>query len=71
LPWRSIQIGLSGEAVNLYVHKWITGLADITTAAHEIRDLVAAGKHEHAQAMLPAEQPYELPGKLRHLVGIT
>jgi hypothetical protein len=71
LPWRSIQIGLSGEAVSQYVNNWITGLADITRTAHEIRDLVAAGEHENAQAGLPAEQPYELSCELRHLIGVT
>jgi hypothetical protein len=71
LPWRSIQIGLSGEAVSQYVHEWITGLTDITMTAHEIRDLITAGKHQTARAMLPIEQPYELPGELRRLTGAT
>jgi hypothetical protein len=39
LPWRSIQIGLSGEAVALYVHDWIVDLADVTAAAHKLHDL--------------------------------
>lgn len=71
LPWRSIQIGLSGEAAAQYAHQWIASLADITTTAHQIRDLVAAGDHHAARTMLPVERPYELPGELRHLVGIT
>jgi len=44
LPWRSIHIGLSGQAATNYVREWITSLADITTTAHEIHDLVAANK---------------------------
>lgn len=71
LPWRSIQVGLSGEAASLYVHEWITSITDVTTTAHTIRDLAAAGEHEAARAVLAAEQPYELPAKLRHLVGAT
>ena len=71
LPWRSLQIGLSGEAATKYVHEWITGLADITTTAHEIRDLIAAGDYHTARTMLPVERTYELPVTLRHLVGIT
>jgi hypothetical protein len=71
LPWRSIQIGLSGEAATKYVHEWITGLADITTTAHEIRGLIAAGDYRTARTMIPVERTYELPVKLRHLVGIT
>jgi len=71
LPWRSIQIGLSGNAASQYVHKWITGLSDITANVHEIRDLIAAGKHHTALIGLPAERPYELPDELRQLVGVT
>lgn len=71
LPWRSVQIGLSGEAASLYVHEWITGLTDITATAHEIRDLMRAGEYETARDRLPAEQPYELPGELRRLIGAT
>jgi hypothetical protein len=71
LPWRSIQIGLSGEAAARYVREWTTSITDITTTAHEIRDLVGAGSYHAAHALLPAERPYELPGRLRHLVGIA
>jgi hypothetical protein len=71
LPWRSIQIGLSGEAATQYVHNWITGLADITTTAYEIRDLIAAGDHQTARTLIPAERPYELPDALRAVVGAT
>jgi Domain of unknown function (DUF4291) len=67
LPWRSIQVGLSGAAASLYVHEWIINLTDVTTTAHAIRDLVAAGEHQAARAALPAEQPYEV----RHLIGAT
>ena len=71
LPWRSIQIGLSGEAVSRYVNDWITDLTDITMAAHEIGYLVAANEHEAAQALLPVEEPYELSGEVRRLIGTT
>jgi len=71
LPWRSIQIGLSGVAATKYVHDWITGLADITTTAHEIGDLIAANDYHTARALLPVERTYELPGALRAAVGAT
>jgi hypothetical protein len=71
LPWRSIQIGLSGQAAARYVREWITSLADITATAHQIRDLTAAGDSNAARALLPVERPYDLPGRLRHPVGIT
>jgi hypothetical protein len=69
LPWRTIQIGLSGEAATRYVREWVTSIADITTTAHEIRDLVGAGNYKAAQDKLPAERPYPLPGSLRAAIG--
>jgi hypothetical protein len=71
LPWRSIQIGLSGEAVDRYLDQWITSITDITAAAHQIHELVVAGQRQGARAMLPAEQPYPLPGNLRAATGAT
>jgi hypothetical protein len=71
LPWRSIQIGLSGEAATRYVREWVTSITDITATAHQIRDMVTAGDCHTARALLPLERPYDLPGRLRHLVGIT
>lgn len=69
LPWRSIQIGLSGEAASQYVREWITSLADVTPTAHQIRDLVAASNYQAAQALLPAERPYPLPASLKAAIG--
>jgi hypothetical protein len=69
LPWRSIQIGLSGEAAAMYVHHWITSLSDITPTAHQIRDHIASGDRHTAQTLLPAEQPYPLPHNLKPVIG--
>jgi hypothetical protein len=71
LPWRSIQIGLSGEAARNYAREWITGIADITPTAHHIRSLITAGDRASAVAALPAEQPYDLPDDIKHRIGIT
>lgn len=71
LSHRAIQIGLSGEAVNHYLDHWITSITDITMTAHEARDLITASEHQTARAMLPVEQPYELPGDLQRLIGAT
>ena len=59
LPQRTIQIGLSAEAVRRYVDEWIVGLADITAECREIHDLVRAGSLDLAAERLPAETPYE------------
>lgn len=61
LPYRSLQVGLSGPAVNRYVDEWIVGIDDVTGLAHRVRDLLRAGDRSTAQSLLPAEAPYPLP----------
>lgn len=58
LPHRAIQVGLSGEAVRLYVAEWITRISDETHSAHAIHQFVLNGQLGHAEASLPAEKPY-------------
>ena len=60
LSYRAIQIGLSGEAVPLFVNQWIRGITDTTDLAHTIHRLVNDNKLDQAQALLPVERPYEL-----------
>ena len=61
LPYRSLQVGLSGEAVDRYVDEWTVSIADATPTAHAIRDLLRAGDVPAATALLPTERPYPLP----------
>jgi uncharacterized protein DUF4291 len=61
LPHRTIQIGLSGEAVHRYVDEWIVGIDDITATCIGIHDLVEAGDLVAAAGRLPAERPYRDP----------
>jgi len=56
---RSIQIGLSNKAVDLYVNEWIQRITDVTQLAHCIHALVAQEDFKSARALLPVEQPYE------------
>ncbi len=60
LSYRAIQIGLSGEAVPLFVNQWIKRITDITDLANAIHRLVKDDKLDQAQALLPVERPYEL-----------
>ena len=71
LPYRSLQLGLSGEAVDRYVDEWTVAITDITPAVGRIRDLVRAGEHQEAAALLPAEHPYPLPAELRTHIGAS
>jgi len=59
LPHRAIQIGLSGEAVRLYVRNWIKAITDVTAFAHDICADVKANALDRAQSKLPVERPYE------------
>ena len=61
LPWRAIQVGLSGEAVRRYTSEWILAIRDVTALAHEIRDRAAAGDLEGAAGLVPCEKSYPVP----------
>ena len=59
LPWRSIQVGLSGAAVNDgLLRDWIVEIQDLTELAKKIGELVDAGQKEEAKDLLPIEKPY-------------
>ncbi|MCL1792144.1 MAG: DUF4291 domain-containing protein [Peptococcaceae bacterium] len=59
LPYRTIQIGLTNEAVKKYVYQWIVRISEITPLAHKIHMLVQAGDLDRAQHLLPTERPYK------------
>jgi len=58
LPHRAIQIGISQEAVRLYINQWIQKITDLTDVAHAIHELVKRDQLDQAQAQLPVERPY-------------
>ncbi len=58
LPHRSLQLGLSGEAVRRYADEWTVSISDVTPLAREIRALVGGGDLDSAARLLPKEQPY-------------
>lgn len=60
---RAIQMGLSGDAVQHYVHDWIQHIEDITPLAHTIYTLIQQGRLNEAQALLPQEQVYQPEGE--------
>lgn len=59
LPHRTIQMGLSKEAVTLYVNQWIRRITDVTPLAHDIYASVESKQFEEARRRLPIEQVYE------------
>ena len=58
LPYRSLQLGLSGEAVRRYADEWTVAIRDVTPLAHEIHTLVRSGDLTSATRLLPQERPY-------------
>jgi hypothetical protein len=54
LPYRAIQVGLSGSAVDRYVDEWIAGIEDVTPYVVRLRALTP----EERAPLLPEERPY-------------
>lgn len=69
LDRRAIQIGLSGEAVDLYVEDWISDIIDVTDLATETHRHVNTGNLDAAHAALPAERTYPVPESLRQRIA--
>jgi hypothetical protein len=69
LPYRSLQVGLGGEAVDRYVDEWITGLTEVTGLARSVRGRLDAGDDVGAAALLPAERAYPLSPAIADRVG--
>ncbi|MEU6495416.1 DUF4291 domain-containing protein [Streptomyces sp. NPDC046984] len=64
LPYRSLQLGLSGEAVRRYADEWTVSINDVTPLAREIHALVSSGDPDSATRLLPKEQPYPAEDEL-------
>ena len=70
LPYRSLQLGLGGEASAKYADEWILGIEDVTPLATEMHARVRAGELERAAQLLPNERPYPLGEEaLAHLAA--
>ncbi len=65
LDYRSIQVVLTGIAVEHYVNDWIVAIEDISEQCREIYHLIENGKIEEATKLLPIEQIYPLPNELK------
>jgi hypothetical protein len=69
LPYRSLQVGLSGEAVDRYVQEWTVAIEDITPTVETIHRRLSAGDEQAASGLLPTERPYPLPTGVATLIG--
>ena len=64
LPYRSIQLGLRGQAVRAYVSEWIVGVSDITDYVHELNAKRRNGTD--ITELLPKEHIYTVKQEENH-----
>ena len=69
LNYRSIQIGLTGIAVQNYVNDWVVSINDITPLCNQIHSLLLDKKIEEAKNLLPLENIYPLNDELKKIIG--
>jgi hypothetical protein len=60
LPYRSLQMGLSGLAAEFYVEQWIVKIEEVTQLGHQIHALIQAGRLSEAEELIPQERIYPL-----------
>ena len=58
LPYRSLQLGLRGKAVEEYVHDWIVKVTDITDYVNDLNAL--RNNNEDISDRLPKEMVYKI-----------
>ena len=58
LPYRSLQLGLRGKAVEEYVHDWIVKVTDITDYVNDLNALRI--NNEDISDRLPKEMVYKM-----------
>lgn len=58
LDYRSIQLGIKGQAVDQYVSDWIVKITDFTQKVHEIKEEI--NHRTFKKEMLPKEKKYEI-----------
>ncbi len=71
LDYRSIQVGLGGDASDKYVNEWTVSITDVTPLARQIHAKVIAGDIAQAAALMPDEKPYPLPVELARKIAAT
>ena len=65
LDYRSIQVGLTGIAIDKYVNDWIVSIEDISEKCRDIHSLILEKKIKEATQLLPLEYIYPLPNNLK------
>ena len=72
LPYRSIQIGISGAVGRVWTGEWIAGIEDVTEKARRLKEVVEKGGVALGElvemGLVPEERVYEVPDELRKLL---
>ena len=71
LPHRSIQVGLTRDAIRKYTSEWIVSFEEITDIAQQAHAHLQAGEMQELERLLPEEVPYPLPPELATRIGAT
>jgi hypothetical protein len=71
LNYRSIQVGLTGVAVEKYINEWIISIENITPTCKEIYKKVQTGDIKTAKSLLPPEKIYPLPENIRSIISAS
>jgi hypothetical protein len=69
LAYRTIQIGLSGDAIRAFTSMWIRSISDITPCVVAIRAMVHSGDIAAATRLLPVEVPYPVTAAVARSIG--
>jgi hypothetical protein len=65
---RAIQLGLSGNMVDKYVHSWVREITDLSEEANSWRQAISANQFD--QEVLPKESEYPVSEEIRKVLGI-
>ena len=72
LPYRSIQIGISGEISRRWVEEWIESIEDVTDRARELKAAVDEGSANTEalvqRRLIPIEREYDVSEQLKSIL---
>lgn len=75
LPYRSIQIGISGAISARWAREWVESIEDVTKEALALaraieEEGITGGEELRERGLLPKEEVYELEPELRKALGM-
>jgi hypothetical protein len=71
LPYRSIQVGITGEAVRRFTSDWIRKITDISDVVESIRNAESTVKESMIESITKLELPFELDEYQLKRIGAT